>query len=79
MCEVNGILMVFGRPIVLLLSCASTDANEERECVSYCEVEYKSNPLMRSKESQMSKKTGKIESFMITRVRVSSVSSSKCS
>ena len=73
--------MVFGRPIVLLLSCASTDANEERECVSYCEVEYKSNPLMRSKESlsQMSKKTGKIESFVITRVRVSSVSSSKCS
>ena len=36
--------MVFGRPIVLLLSCASTDANEERECVSYCEVEYKSDP-----------------------------------
>jgi len=35
-------LMVFGRPIVLLLSCASADANEERECVSYCEVEYKS-------------------------------------
>ena len=34
--------MVFGRPIVLLLSCASADANEERECVSYCEVEYKS-------------------------------------
>ena len=42
MCEVNGILMVFGRPIVLLLSCASADANEERVCVSYREVEYKS-------------------------------------
>ena len=43
--------MVFGRPIVLLLSCASTDADEERECVSYCELKSNMNPLMRSKES----------------------------
>ena len=78
MCEVNGILMVFGRPIVLLLSCASTDANEERECVSYCEVEYEPLIYRAKSPSQMNKKSGKIESFVITRVRVSSVSSSKC-